>query len=596
MKSKAIRYLFFVLYGMLVASGPICMVYITTPEDPGNVPFWLVVPFTVLVTAAMVVIFRVFYPRLFLRGRYLSFGLAVWGLSYVMDLLALYIGHYFMAWHHLPHYLKNPYSPWLFLSALSSSMLSVLTVAGFFLWRFYDLHKEQNRCEELYRQDIEACTERLKSRIRMPEIRGMLREALETLKTDADRANDLILDISDYLRRNLYGDTSERTNPLPEGHWEADSSHTSAFLTERKWRVARHLLMLGVIGLICFALMFDYPDEIFWDVFHVKYSLTFFCIICALIYANIFLIFPFFLKKDRQRLYALLLASISAMAFIALNTVSMVFGPPYNPFGVKIPLVLVPMAVAGNLMTFVLLMAGSAALVLLKRNILGKWRLSRLEAQTAEIEFATLQHQINPHTLFNFLNNIAILGYEDPEEAAQTLRSLEEMLDYIVADTSRPETTVEEEIRFIRNYLTLEKSSGRELDVEIRCPESVLPHRIPPLLLLPFVENAVKHSRDVESGRRIEMDFQDSEGGLLFVCRNSCPEGAGETSEKRNVISDGKEAADGRKDSSGSKKRSGGLGIANTKRRLQLLFGSSELLAFDKQGEVFSVRLLLPGA
>ena len=576
MKSKGIKYLFFVLYGMLVATGPICMIYMTTPVDPGNIVLWLILPYALLIVGAMTLVMKILYPRLFIKGRYLSFALYVWALCYLVDIVALYIGHYFTSYYHLPHYLKNPHSPLLLLSTVSSSMLSALTMAGFFLWRFYDYHQEQNRYEKEYSREIEEKTESLRRRIRMPEIKAMLKEARATLKNDPDLANDQILDISDYLRRNLYHKTEkmDKGNSLPDRHWEAESSRTSAFISERKWRPLRHIMMLGVIAVICFGLMFDYPDEIYIDSFHIQYSLTFFCIVSGLIYANIFLIFPFFLKKNRHRLYAVLLLSISFTAFIALNAVSLAFGPPHNPFGIKMPWYIVPFAVAGNMMTFFLLMAGSAAIVLLRSNILGKWRLSRLEARTAEIEFATLQHQINPHTLFNFLNNIAILGYDDPEEAARTLMSLEELLDYIIADTSRDETTIGEEVKFIRNYLTLEKSSGRALEVEICCPDAILPFSIPPLMLIPFVENAVKHSRSVGKERKIEIAFRPTDKGVRFICCNSCSEVEPEESNSR--------------------KKSGGLGIANTQRRLQLLFGEAYNLSFDRTPGTFTVDLALP--
>lgn len=576
LKSKGIKYLFFVLYGMLVATGPICMIYLTTPVDPGNVVLWLIVPYTLLIVGAMTLVMKVFYPRFFLKGHYIWFALYVWGLSYLVDIAALYIGHYFTAYFHLPHYLKNPYSPWLLLSTVSSSILSTMTIMGFFLWSFYNFHKEQNRYENEYIKSIEEKTENLRRRIRMPEIKAMVKKARATLKTDPDLANEQILDISDYLRHNLY-DTKgkpQKNNPLPERHWAAESSQSSALISERKWRPMRHILMLGVIATTCFGLMFDYPDEIYFDPYHIRYSLTFFCILCGLIYANIFLIFPYFLRRNRQRLYAVLLLSLSFTLFVALNAVSIAFGPPYNPFGVKIPWFIVPFGVAGNIMTFLMLMAGSAAIVLLKRNILGKWRLSRLEAQTAEIEFATLQHQINPHTLFNFLNNIAILGYDNPDEAARTLMSLEELLDYIMADTSRRETTIEEEIRFIKNYLTLEKSSGRELEIKIFCEDSLRSFPLPPLLLLPFVENAVKHSRNMGKERTIEIDFRTDYNGMRFICRNSCSDEALKTPEQ--------------------KRKSGGLGIANTRRRLQLLFGETYSLSFSRTPTAFTVNLTLP--
>lgn len=580
MNSKNLKYIFIILYGLLIATGPMCMAYLTAPSEIGYTVLWILIPNMLLVYLMVYLATKVLYTRFLRRDRYMAFAIWVWVLAYITDLAAFNIDYLFRTVTHLPHVIANPFSPWVYLYIISSSGLFVLTIEGFFLWRFYEDNRRQNAWEKEYKKEIEEKSELFRNRIRMPEIKRQLNDIILTLSIDASEANRKIRSLSDFLRHRLYDDPTpeQRVKPLlPDKQvWNGKTSPVIDFITLKKYRLQRHLLLWLVLGVICFGLMFDLADKPVFDMYHLTYAICVFLILLTLIYLNVFLIFPFFLKKERHRLYIYILLGLMITIFILLNLITFSQGEIVNRYGVEMPWFIVPFGIAGNLMTFLLLMGGSASIMLLKRNLVGKWHLSRLEAERAEIEFENLQHQINPHTIFNLLNNVGFLSYEDPQEAITTLRCLEGFLDYILADSTKTETTIREEINFINNYFTLEKSSGKDLDTKVECSAPLLSVQMPPLLLIPFVENAVKHSVTVKSNRFIEIIFAKEGEALIFKCRNTF---IAQPHSSHPVASGGK---------------FGGLGINNTRRRLELLYGNNFTLSTATTDDIFSVTLKLP--
>ncbi|MDE6682615.1 MAG: histidine kinase [Muribaculaceae bacterium] len=578
MKSKYLKYLFLIIYGVVISSGPVCMAYMTAPREIGYSIILLMIPNALMLYAGLYLCTRVFYSRFLKKGRYVSFAICAWLVAYLTDLSVFYVEYFFRDIKGLPQVIQHPGSPWIFIYAISSSMLFLLTFCGFLLWHFYENNRKQNAYERAYKKEIEEKAKLFRNRIKMPEIKRRLNEVINTINDDPEKANRQIRRLSDFLRHNLYDvpqPKASHQSPLPDKkQLVSDSPWSADFITRKRYRIKRHLLLLLAVVTICFGLTYDFPDQPIFDSYHIGYALTFVVIISSLIYANLYLIFPLFLKKERQRLYAFLLAGILFGVFILLNILTFTHGDLVNPYGLEIPWFIVPLAIAGNLLTFLLLLAGTSSAVLLKRNILGKWRLGRLEAERVELEFENLQQQINPHTLFNLLNNVGILSYEDPAEAVVTLKSLEGFLDYILADSARGSTTIRKEIAFIDNYLTMEKSSGKLLAVDMSCPASVLSLHMPPLLLIPFVENAVKHSGSVVENRFIEIKFGKEGDDLTFLCRNPYLP-ANKTSPLGNL-------------------KSSGLGITNTRRRLELLYGDNFKLTATASGHIFTITLKIP--
>ena len=162
-------------------------------------------------------------------------------------------------------------------------------------------------------------------------------------------------------------------------------------------------------------------------------------------------------------------------------------------------------------------------------------------------ELDVLQSQINPHFLFNMLNNANVLIKRNPEEASKVLFKLEDLLRYQINDSSRERVALASDIRFLNDYLNLEKIRRDHFQFTMEQEGDIDSIWIQPLLFIPFVENAVKHSFDSEHPSSVHLSFKVEENQLEFRCENTMPAVA-----VSNKV--------------------GGIGLANIQRRLGLLY------------------------
>ena len=178
-----------------------------------------------------------------------------------------------------------------------------------------------------------------------------------------------------------------------------------------------------------------------------------------------------------------------------------------------------------------------------------------LEAAKKDAELQLLKSQVQPHFLFNTINNIYALSKKGSPDTTEMIYRLSGLLEYMLYDSSKEWIGLEQEIRYIKNYLEIEKIRyGSRLDVSFTAYGEWKELEVPPLVLLPFVENAFKHGLSRQAGPcwlRIEVGYDSQH--LTLKVENSKTE---ETS-------------------TGTTK--GGIGIANVRKRLEILLSE----AFD---------------
>ena len=221
-----------------------------------------------------------------------------------------------------------------------------------------------------------------------------------------------------------------------------------------------------------------------------------------------------------------------------------------------------------NLITLII-----AVLYRLYENKSQKEHESREELQRSqEAQIFYLKSQVNPHFLFNTLNNLYGLTYSKSDLAPQMVLGLSETMRYLIYETEQKVVPLEKELHFIRNYLDLEK-------MRISYPENIrdtirISHTsvyIPPLLLLPFIENCFKHGNiGKDDDGWMELDISDENGNLFFVCKNSF----NHTPAKQSAFS--------------------GIGLTNVKKRLDLIFAEKYELQTLKQDGEYMVSLQVP--
>jgi LytS/YehU family sensor histidine kinase len=205
--------------------------------------------------------------------------------------------------------------------------------------------------------------------------------------------------------------------------------------------------------------------------------------------------------------------------------------------------------------------------ILFQHWVRNERHIAELEAARLRSELEQLQNQVNPHFLFNMLNNIIVLTRENPAEAADVLRKLSGMLKYQFRSFTKQVIRLGDDIRFLTDYLKLEKLRRDNFEFSITADAGVEGILLPPLLFIPFVENAVKHNNDNRNLSFIRLRFIRQDGNLCFTCINSKP--------LRPL----------RKD------EAGGLGLPNVRRRLDLLYGNRHHLEITENETTYTVQL-----
>jgi len=150
-----------------------------------------------------------------------------------------------------------------------------------------------------------------------------------------------------------------------------------------------------------------------------------------------------------------------------------------------------------------------------------------LAVAASQAQARALQSQINPHFLFNTLNTISALVEDDPKAARQTIGQLADLFRYTLGCSNTDAVTLDEEVRFVRDYLSIERARFRKrLHVEL--PEGELPDvRIPGLVLQPLVENAIKHGiAPLIDGGSVHVNVAPSPWGVRVSVRNTADDDA----------------------------------------------------------------------
>lgn len=197
--------------------------------------------------------------------------------------------------------------------------------------------------------------------------------------------------------------------------------------------------------------------------------------------------------------------------------------------------------------------------------------LITIEKEKLDAEIRFLKSQINPHFLFNTLNNIYTQTMLKSDEAPENVMRLSEMLRYMLYDSNDSKVPLQEEIEYLENYISLVSlKDSRGLNIEANFDKIHPNVMIAPLLFIPFVENAVKHSQieDLNNGF-IKIKLNVNEEVLEFFIENSIP-----------VVSIKKDSV-------------GGVGLVNTQQRLDLLYPGKHEQIVSKTENVYSVLLKL---
>jgi sensor histidine kinase YesM len=191
---------------------------------------------------------------------------------------------------------------------------------------------------------------------------------------------------------------------------------------------------------------------------------------------------------------------------------------------------------------------------------------NELIGKRSELRF--LQNQVNPHFLFNSLNNLYASSIAEPETVSERILQMAELLRYQLSCSKYEFVPLQEEVDFLRNYMDVEKRRlGRQLDLKVSASDSFRGQKIAPLIFFPFLENAFKYSTGGVNTIHIQVEMKMHGDEVQFSVKNTLPQ------------------------STISLPASTGIGIENVKKRLNLLYPDRYTLLILPENEQFTVDL-----
>ena len=291
-------------------------------------------------------------------------------------------------------------------------------------------------------------------------------------------------------------------------------------------------------------------------------------VFAIVVYANLLVLFPLYLKSGRYWWYLAALIGLSVL-FTPMELVI-----KYFLFSSREAL---QVDLLDNMEAYFLgnfLIGGVSSIGKIMTDWIAENRKQQeVKSETMESELRFLKSQINPHFLFNTLNSLYALTLKKSDKAPDIVIKLSEMMRYMLYECNEPEVPLRKEINYLQNYLDLERLRQREgIDIRLDIQGQVTNQQIAPLLLIPFLENSFKHGINaaIKAGF-VHATLLVKPDAIRFDLENS----------KGSSMPRSPDAA----------RPSGGIGLVNVRRRLDLLYPDRYALQVKETPATYAVRL-----
>ncbi len=215
-----------------------------------------------------------------------------------------------------------------------------------------------------------------------------------------------------------------------------------------------------------------------------------------------------------------------------------------------------------------LIVGFSSGIKIFKNYILKEIKIKQLETDNLNAELVYLKNQINPHFLFNSLNNIYVLSRKDSKMTSESILLLSDLLRYQLYECNHESVNLQGEIDNLKNFLELEQLRKDNTELIFEVEGNTLGMSIAPYIFLPFVENAIKHGSSANNEKGyLKINFNvKNNNRLIFIVENSKPE--------LPLITE-----------------TGGIGLTNVKRRLELVYPDKYELDIENDKKYYKVSL-----
>jgi sensor histidine kinase YesM len=305
------------------------------------------------------------------------------------------------------------------------------------------------------------------------------------------------------------------------------------------------------------------------DIYHaLTFTLIYISFYALIIYGNIFFLYPRFYETGHKIKYALLSCVFIIVVSLVRALLMEWISNHFSLHGIELKAAYVKNFIAGSIFLFLLSFIFRFALA----YFAVKQQSEKLQAQHSQAQLNLLKSQVQPHFLFNTLNNIYYEAYREAPRTALLIEKLSDVMRYFVDETPKEKVLLAMEVKFLENYMALEKIRLRhDIDLDFIQEYDSLT-LIPPMLLITFVENIFKHGIDKSvPDNKVFISLIQKDGYLIFKTENRIFAPVGQTL-----------------------KMGGGFGLNNLKQRIGLLYGTRADLNIRSDDHVFTAFLKIP--
>ncbi|HXS57704.1 MAG TPA: histidine kinase [Hanamia sp.] len=280
----------------------------------------------------------------------------------------------------------------------------------------------------------------------------------------------------------------------------------------------------------------------------------------AFFYLNALVLIPRLLYKRKYLIYIFSLVSYFAVYVVALWALWKNFTKMDFTFEAHTVV---------SMFIFVFILACSVAYKTIGDKLTEDRLAKEKETEHLKTELSLLRSQASPHFMFNVLNNMVALARKHSEELEPSLIKFSSLMRYMLYETDEEKVSLESEAEYLQSYIDLQQQRlSKRAVVAVNICKGDKPYEIDPMLLIPFVENAFKHGTGFIENPRIDIDLKAKNDILYFRVSNTYDPTSQQVKDKAS-----------------------GIGLANVRRRLDLLHTGQYTLDITKENSVFTVSL-----
>ncbi|MDX1938615.1 MAG: histidine kinase [Flavihumibacter sp.] len=297
---------------------------------------------------------------------------------------------------------------------------------------------------------------------------------------------------------------------------------------------------------------------------HLRYVLNN-IVYVAFFYLNALVLIPKYIYQRQYKRYSLeIVVLFGAILVITWFVFFKLFHIKENSFNIKGHIFF-------NFFFFLFMLAASTAYRFITDQVRNERIAREKENENLKTELSLLRSQASPHFMFNVLNNMVALARKKSDLLEPSLMKFSSLMRYMLYEADEEKVLLEKETEYLQAYIDLQQQRfGKNVAVEVHIANPDALYEIEPMLLIPFVENAFKHGTGIIEAAQIIINLQATNNQLLFSVKNKYNPASVEVKDKTS-----------------------GIGLANVKRRLDLLYGRQHQLTISKEDSWFTIHLQL---